>query len=100
MVTAAKRPGSRCTSAAGSPHRSAKRPDSVARGGVSRSPPTGLPTTLNSLCAASSMADAWLPHVVASALPGVNVLFLDTSYHFPETYATRTEVGYTIEVCL
>src|SRR6218665_805312 len=49
---------------------------------------------------ACSMADAVLPHVVAAALPGVDVLFLDTGYHFPETYATRTEVAHTLEVRL
>jgi len=49
---------------------------------------------------ACSMADAVLPHVVAAALPGVDVLFLDTGYHFPETYATRTEVAHALEVRL
>ena len=47
---------------------------------------------------ACSMADAVLPHVVASALPGVDVLFLDTGYHFAETYATRDEVARTLNV--
>lgn len=42
---------------------------------------------------ACSMADAVLPHLVAQQLPGVDVLFLDTGYHFPETYATRDEVA-------
>ena len=47
---------------------------------------------------ACSMADAVLPHVVASALPGVDVLFLDTGYHFVETYATRDEVARSLDV--
>lgn len=47
---------------------------------------------------ACSMADAVLPHVVASALPGVDVLFLDTGYHFIETYVTRDEVARALDV--
>ncbi|MGN6763192.1 MULTISPECIES: phosphoadenylyl-sulfate reductase [unclassified Leifsonia] len=47
---------------------------------------------------ACSMADAVLPHVVASALPGVDVLFLDTGYHFIETYVTRDEVERALDV--
>nr|WP_258046190.1 phosphoadenylyl-sulfate reductase [Leifsonia shinshuensis] len=47
---------------------------------------------------ACSMADAVLPHVVASALPGVDVLFLDTGYHFVETYGTRDEVARALDV--
>ena len=35
-----------------------------------------------SLAVACSMADAVLPHVVAKHAPGVDVLFLDTGYHF------------------
>ena len=35
------------------------------------------------------MADAVLPHVVATHAPGVDVLFLDTGYHFAETIGTR-----------
>ena len=47
---------------------------------------------------ACSMADAVLPHVVATALPGVDVLFLDTGYHFVETYSTRDEVARALDV--
>lgn len=47
---------------------------------------------------ACSMADAALPHYVAQYLPGVDVLFLDTGYHFPETYETRNEVARTMDV--
>ena len=47
---------------------------------------------------ACSMADAVLPHVVAERLPGVDVLFLDTGYHFTETLATRDEVGRRLDV--
>lgn len=47
---------------------------------------------------ACSMADAVLPALVADQLPGVDVLFLDTGYHFPETYATRNEVAANLRV--
>lgn len=47
---------------------------------------------------ACSMADAVLPHVVATALPGVDVLFLDTGYHFVETHVTRDEVARALDV--
>ena len=47
---------------------------------------------------ACSMADAALPHLVAAHLPGVDVLFLDTGYHFTETVATRDEVARTLDV--
>ena len=47
---------------------------------------------------ACSMADAALPHLVAEQLPGVDVLFLDTGYHFAETRATRDEVRRALDV--
>lgn len=47
---------------------------------------------------ACSMADASLPHLVAEQLPGVDVLFLDTGYHFSETRATRDEVQRVLDV--
>jgi phosphoadenosine phosphosulfate reductase len=47
---------------------------------------------------ACSMADAALPHLVAEAIPGVDVLFLDTGYHFLETTFTRDEVARTLDV--
>ena len=47
---------------------------------------------------ACSMADAVLPALVADQLPGVDVLFLDTGYHFAETYATRDEVAENLQV--
>ncbi|WP_104118558.1 phosphoadenylyl-sulfate reductase [Arthrobacter sp. B1805] len=49
---------------------------------------------------ASSMADAVLPHLVSQQLPGVDVLFLETGYHFPETLATRNEVAGSLDVNL
>ncbi|WP_341947253.1 phosphoadenylyl-sulfate reductase [Microbacterium sp. LWH11-1.2] len=47
---------------------------------------------------ACSMADAALPHLVAQSLPGVDVLFLDTGYHFAETTVTRNEVERELDV--
>ncbi|MFK5634379.1 MULTISPECIES: phosphoadenylyl-sulfate reductase [unclassified Ornithinimicrobium] len=47
---------------------------------------------------ACSMADAVLPHVVAEHVPGVDVLFLDTGYHFPETVQTRDRVADLLDV--
>ncbi|GAA1250872.1 phosphoadenylyl-sulfate reductase [Oryzihumus leptocrescens] len=42
---------------------------------------------------ASSMQDTILPHMFAEALPGVQVLFLQTGYHFTETLQTRDEAA-------
>ncbi|MDV2976195.1 UNVERIFIED_CONTAM: phosphoadenylyl-sulfate reductase [Actinomycetes bacterium ARC8] len=47
---------------------------------------------------ACSMADAVLPHLVAAQLPKVDVLFLETGYHFAETHVTRDEVARTLDV--
>lgn len=45
------------------------------------------------LVVASSMQDTILPHLFGTRLPGVEVLFLETGYHFPETLATRDEAA-------
>ncbi|MCU1432075.1 MAG: phosphoadenosine phosphosulfate reductase [Actinotalea sp.] len=45
------------------------------------------------LAVACSMADAVLPHLVSTHAPGVDVLFLETGYHFPETVVTRDRVA-------
>ncbi len=52
----------------------------------------------DALAVACSMADAVLPHLVAQHAPGVDVLFLDTGYHFAETYGTRDAVAHTLPV--
>ncbi len=39
--------------------------------------------------ACSMAGDTVVPHLVAQHLPGVDVLFLETGYHFAETVATR-----------
>ncbi|MFD3510338.1 phosphoadenylyl-sulfate reductase [Nocardia sp. NPDC058666] len=41
---------------------------------------------------ASNMQDGVLVHLAAQARPGVDVLFLDTGYHFAETIGTRDAV--------
>ena len=47
---------------------------------------------------ASNMQDAVLVALAAKALPGVEVLFLETGYHFPETIGTRDAVAATYDV--
>lgn len=49
-------------------------------------------------CVASSMADAVLAHVVSRVAPGVDVVFLDTGLHFPETLKVRDTVARTLPV--
>ena len=48
----------------------------------------------------SSMGDAALAHVAQKVVPGVDVLFLDTGYHFVETIGTRDAVAATMNVNL
>lgn len=50
------------------------------------------------LAVACSMADAVVPSLVADQFPGVDVLFLETGYHFTETLATRDEVARQLDV--
>jgi phosphoadenosine phosphosulfate reductase len=45
------------------------------------------------LVVASSMADTHLVHLASTAAPSVDVVFLDTGYHFPETIGTRDAVA-------
>jgi phosphoadenosine phosphosulfate reductase len=45
------------------------------------------------ICITSSMSDAVVIHLVSGIKPGVDVLFLDTGYHFPETIGTRDAVA-------
>ena len=49
-------------------------------------------------CLTSSMADAVLITLAADAIPGVDVIFLDTGYHFAETLATRDRVAAELPV--
>jgi phosphoadenosine phosphosulfate reductase len=52
------------------------------------------------LAVAGSMQDAVLPHLVSRVVPGVDVLFLDTGYHFAETLGTRDAIAATYDVNL
>ncbi len=49
-------------------------------------------------CVTSSMADAVLAHVASQVAPGINVVFVDTGYHFAETIGTRDAVEATLPV--
>ncbi|HEY5222798.1 MAG TPA: phosphoadenylyl-sulfate reductase [Microbacteriaceae bacterium] len=55
---------------------------------------------VRAVAVACSMADAVLPHLVSQALPSVDVLFLDTGYHFLETRITRDEVARQLDVTI
>ena len=52
------------------------------------------------LVLASSMADTHLVHLAQATAPGIDVLFLDTGYHFAETIGTRDAVAEVYEVNL
>jgi phosphoadenosine phosphosulfate reductase len=45
------------------------------------------------LCITSSMTDAVIIHLASKLVPNIDVLFLDTGYHFPETIGTRDAVS-------
>src|SRR5215472_18510559 len=47
----------------------------------------------NRLCITSSMTDAVIVDLASREVPGIDVLFLDTGYHFAETIGTRDAVG-------
>lgn len=49
-------------------------------------------------CVTSSMADGVLAHVASRVVPGIDVVFLDTGYHFVETIGTRDAVAATLPV--
>jgi phosphoadenosine phosphosulfate reductase len=51
-------------------------------------------------CITSSMGDAVLAHLAAKVAPGIDVVFLDTGYHFAETIGTRDAVAATLPVNL
>ena len=45
------------------------------------------------ICITSSMTDAVIVDLVSKQVPGIDVLFLDTGYHFAETIGTRDAVS-------
>ena len=49
-------------------------------------------------CVTSSMGDAVLAHLASRVSPGIDVVFLDTGYHFVETIGTRDAVAATMPV--
>jgi len=49
-------------------------------------------------CVTSSRADAVVAHVFSRVTPGVDVVFLDTGLHFPETLKIRDTVAATMNV--
>ena len=51
-------------------------------------------------CVTSSMGDAVLAHLASTVSPDVDVVFLDTGYHFAETIGTRDAVEATLDVNL
>ena len=51
-------------------------------------------------CVTSSMGDAVLSHLASKVAPGLDVVFLDTGYHFAETIGTRDAVAATLPVNL
>jgi len=54
----------------------------------------------NRFAVTSSMGDAVLAHVASTVAPGIDVVFLDTGYHFVETIGTRDAVEATMPVNL
>lgn len=51
-------------------------------------------------CVTASMADAVLSHLASTVAPGLDVVFLDTGYHFAETLGTRDAVEATLDINL
>jgi phosphoadenosine phosphosulfate reductase len=49
-------------------------------------------------CVTSSMADGVVAHLASRVAPGVDVVFLDTGLHFPQTLRVRDEVAATMPV--
>ena len=52
------------------------------------------------ICVTSSMTDAVIIHLASAVRPGIDVVFLDTGYHFPETIGTRDAVSAVYPVTL
>jgi phosphoadenosine phosphosulfate reductase len=52
------------------------------------------------ICVTSSMTDAVIVHMASAIRPGIDVIFLDTGYHFAETIGTRDAVAAVYPVSL
>jgi phosphoadenosine phosphosulfate reductase len=51
-------------------------------------------------CVTSSMADGVVAHLASRVAPGIDVIFLDTGLHFPQTLRVRDEVEAAMPVRL
>ena len=51
-----------------------------------------------SFAVTSSMADGLLAHLASRAVPGVQVVFLETGYHFAETLGTRDWIASVLPI--
>ena len=51
-------------------------------------------------CVTSSMADGVVAHLASRVAPGIEVVFLDTGLHFPQTLRVRDQVEATMPVRL
>ncbi|GAA1848433.1 phosphoadenylyl-sulfate reductase [Pseudonocardia ailaonensis] len=56
--------------------------------------------TFDKLIVASNMQDAVLVDLAAKARPGIEILFLETGYHFAETIGTRDAVEQVYDVTM
>ena len=52
-----------------------------------------LETFGDRICVTSSMSDAVIVHMASAVRAGIDVIFLDTGYHFAETIGTRDAVA-------
>jgi phosphoadenosine phosphosulfate reductase len=69
--------------------------DDTDAAGVARWAAEHFPGTLAVAC---SMAEGVLPHLISQSSPGVDVLFLETGYHFSDTIGTRARVADELDV--
>jgi len=51
-------------------------------------------------CVTSSMQETALAHLASQVMPGIDVVFLDTGYHFAETVGTADAASITIPINL
>ncbi|EPH07079.1 phosophoadenylyl-sulfate reductase [Propionibacterium sp. oral taxon 192 str. F0372] len=54
----------------------------------------------NLVIACSMAADTIVPHLFAQRIPGVDVLFLQTGFHFAETLGTRDALAHSLDITL
>ena len=71
------------------------RPADAPRRRSSPGPPPTFPVRLAVAC--SMAGDTVVAHLVAATVPGVDVLFLQTGYHFAETIGTRDALASVLD---